>query len=87
MGMIFERIVQRVVLLLDMLAAEVSSLAKRRAVAKACGMVCYWAEKYPGINQTGLARNCGFSRPAVCAAVQNGQKIVEENKFRISDNS
>jgi hypothetical protein len=39
---------------------------------------CYWAHRKLGINQTELARKLGLSLPAVCAAVRNGQKIVQE---------
>jgi len=82
-GYDFEKIVQRVAHLLEMPEAEVTSPAKRRAVVKARSMVCYWAYKYLGTSQTDLARKYGVSQPAVCAAVRNGQKIVEENGFQL----
>jgi len=82
-GYDFDRIVRRVADLLDMSEAEVRSPAKRRAVVKARSMVCYWSYQYLGISQTELARKYGVSQPAVCAAVQKGQKINEENGFRL----
>jgi chromosomal replication initiation ATPase DnaA len=82
-GYDFNKIVQRVADLLDMSEPEVLSLARRRAVVKARSMVCYWAYQHLGIHQAELARRYGVSQPAVCAAVQNGRIIAEENGFEL----
>jgi putative transposase len=73
-GYDFDKIVQRVAELLDLLETEARSSAKRRAVVKARSMVCYWAQNYLGVSQTELSRRYGVSQPAVCAGVQNGHK-------------
>jgi putative transposase len=83
-GYDFDKIVQRVAELLDMPKAEVVSAGKRRSVVKARSIVCYWAHRKLGINQTELARKFGLSQPAVCAAVRNGQKIVQELQFELA---
>jgi putative transposase len=83
-GYDFDKIVQRVAELLDMPKAEVVSAGKRRSVVKARSIVCYWAHRRLGINQTELARKFGLSQPAVCAAVRNGQKIVQELQLELA---
>ncbi len=84
-GYDFAKIVGRVATLLEMPVGEVKSASKRRACVKARSMVCFWAHKQIGMSQMELARKFGVTQPAVCAAVRNGQKIIEENQFKLSE--
>jgi putative transposase len=80
-GYDFQKVVQRVAELLDMSVEEVTSPGKRRSVVKARNLVCYWAHRELGMSQTELAGKFSVSQPAVSAAVQNGQKIVQEHQY------
>jgi chromosomal replication initiation ATPase DnaA len=80
-GYDFQTIVQRVAVLLDLPTEEIQGASKRSAIVKARNMVCFWAYTHLGMNQTQLALKFGVSQPAVCAAVQKGQKIIEQNKY------
>ena len=83
-GYDFEKVVQRVAELLEMPEEEVTSAGKRRSVVKARSIACYWANRELGMSQMELARKFGVSQPAVCIAVQNGQKIVQEHQFKLA---
>ena len=80
-GYDFQTIIQRVAGLLDLPIEDILSDSKRSVIVKARNMVCYWAYTHLGINQTELALKFGVSQPAVCAAVQKGQKIIEQNRY------
>jgi REP element-mobilizing transposase RayT len=82
-GYDFKKIVQRVAQLLDMPEEEVTRAGKQRSVVKARSLVCYWAHRELGMSQTELARKFSVSQPAVCAAVQNGQKIVQAHQYKL----
>jgi putative transposase len=82
-GYDFDKVVQRVAELLDMPQEEVTSPGKRRSVVKARSLVCYWAHRELGMSQTELAGKFSVSQPAVSAAVQNGQKIVQEHQYNL----
>jgi putative transposase len=82
-GYDFDKVVQRVAELLDMPEDEVTSPGKRRSVVKARSLVCYWAHRELGMSQTELAGKFSVSQPAVSAAVQNGQKIVQEHQYNL----
>jgi REP element-mobilizing transposase RayT len=85
-GYDFQTIVQRVAVLLDLPIEEIQGASKRSAIVKARNMVCFWAYTHLGMNQTQLALKFGVSQPAVCAAVQKGQKIIEQNKYDLNRN-
>ena len=87
LGYDFAKIVQRVATLLGMPVKEVKSAGKQRAVVQARSMVCYWAHTELGMSQTELAGEFGVSQPAVCAAVQKGQKIINKNQFKLFDDA
>ena len=80
-GYDFQTIIQRVAGLLDLPIEDILSDSKHSVIVKARNMVCYWAYTHLGINQTELALKFGVSQPAVCAAVQKGQKIIEQNRY------
>lgn len=80
-GYNFQTIIQRVSVLLDLPIEDIQSASKRMVIVKARHMVCYWAYAHLGMNQTELALKFGISQPAVCAAVQKGQKIIEQNRY------
>lgn len=82
-GYDFQRIIQRVAVLLDLPIEGIQSASKRSVIVKARNMVCYWAYTHLGMNQTELALKFGVSQPAVCAAVQKGQKIIEKNQYNL----
>jgi REP element-mobilizing transposase RayT len=79
-GYDLQTIIQRVSVLLDLPIKDIQSASKRSVIVKARNMVCYWAYTHLGMNQTELALKFGISQPAVCAAVQKGQKIIEQNR-------
>jgi predicted XRE-type DNA-binding protein len=77
----FQTIVQRVASLLDLSIEEIQSASKCSVIVKARSMVCYWAYTHLGMKQAQLAYKLGVSQPAVCATVQKGQKIIEQNRY------
>jgi REP element-mobilizing transposase RayT len=80
-GYDFKTIIQRVGVLLDLPIEDIQSASKRTIIVKARNMVCYWAYTHLGMSQTELALKFGVSQPAVCIAVQKGQKIIEQNRY------
>ena len=46
-------------------------------------IVCYWVSRELGISQVSLARKFGVSQPAICAAIQRGEKIVYAKKLQL----
>jgi chromosomal replication initiation ATPase DnaA len=80
-GYDFHTIIQHVVVLLDLPIEDIKSASKHSDIVKARNMACCWAYTHLGISQTELALKFGVSQPAVCAAVQKGQKIIEQNRY------
>ena len=84
-GYDFDRIVCRVGRLLGLDPQQVVTSGKRRHEVEARGIVCCWASKELGMDQVTLALRFGVTQPAVCAAIQRGEKIIRERRFRLEE--
>ena len=82
-GFDFDQIVNRVGELLALDRHQVVTSGKRRHEVEARDIVCYWAFRELGISQVSLAQKFGVSQPAICAAIQRGEKIVNNKKLEL----
>lgn len=78
-----DKVVSRVGELLNLPPKQVITSGKRRHEVMARNIVCYWASKELGISQIGLAQKFGVSQPAISAAIQRGEKLVNEKNFQL----
>ncbi len=53
--------------------------------AKARNLLCYWGTRELGMTATSLAATLNLSQPAVSLSAQRGEKLVEENGWRLED--
>ena len=52
-------------------------------LSTAKGLICYWGYHDLGIPGKELVKFFGISRPAVTMAIQRGERIAKEQKFKL----
>ena len=82
-GYDIERAAQRVAQVLDIPVEIVWEKSRRPIVARAKSLLCYWASKELGMRMTDIASRLSLGQPAVSLAARRGEKIVEENGYRL----
>jgi REP element-mobilizing transposase RayT len=84
-GFTFDKVVDRIVCVLKIPAAEVLAGGKKRQTVAARGLLCFWVSRELGVSQAWLARRLGISQPAVSSAVDRGRKLAEARHYRLVD--
>ena len=69
--------------MLEMDSNQVVTNSKNKQAVRARSLVCYWAFKELGMNQTELAQKFGISQPAVSSAVRKGEKIARTDGYEL----
>lgn len=62
---------------------ELSLRGRQKIRAEARSLFCYWAVRELGISGTSLARRLGMSQSGVVYAVNKGEKIAKEKKYKL----
>lgn len=71
------------VLAMDVVEVRMSGRQPQRV--KARNLLCYWGTRELGITATALAAILNLSQPAVSLSAQRGEKLVQENGWRLED--
>ena len=62
---------------------ELSLRGRHKTRAEARSLFCYWAVRELGISGISLARRLGMSQSGVVYAVNKGEKIAKEKKYKL----
>jgi chromosomal replication initiation ATPase DnaA len=62
---------------------ELPLRGRQKTRAEARSLFCYWAVRELGISGTSLARRLGMSQSGVVYAVNKGEKIAKEKKYKL----
>jgi len=82
-GFGFSAVVERVSNVLDLEVNEVLRSGKQPQVVKARSLICFWANRELGMTTIEIARRLGICQSAVSRSALRGEKIAEENQFRL----
>ena len=84
-GYDLEVIAKRVCELLGIEKGELYSGSRRQAIADARGLFCYWAAHELGYSLVKLAQTLGRTGPGIGYAVQRGQRIASQQKYKLTE--
>jgi REP element-mobilizing transposase RayT len=84
-GYDIDRVAQRVAEVLDIPVDLVWERSRRPVVVQARSLLCHWASMELGMNMTEIAGRLGLGQPAVSIAARRGEKLAEENGYRLAD--
>jgi len=84
-GYDFDKIVCRAGSLLGLDPQQVVTSGKRRHEVEARDIISCWASKELGRGQVTLALKFGVTQSANSAAIQGGEKIIREKRFRLEE--
>lgn len=82
-GYDLEKIAERVVDAMGVTLTQVFAPGKSRQNVRARSLLCYWAVRQCGLTMVALSNRLGISQAAVSLSVKRGEKIAEENQFRL----
>jgi putative transposase len=82
-GFDFDKVVDRVAVLMGLRRAEVLASGKYKKVIVARSLVCFWVVRELGMSQIQLALRFGISQPAVSMAVSRGEQLAKDFNFSI----
>lgn len=82
-GYDFNKVVEKVAAVLDIRPAAVLAPGKERIRVQARSILCYWAARELGISMAELSRKLKISPAAVTLSVKRGEKIVQDNSYRL----
>ncbi len=83
LGYDLETIEKRVCKLYRIGPEELFSKSRQKIRADARSLYCYWAARELGYSLTDLARRLGMTQPGVGYAVNRGERIARENKYKL----
>lgn len=69
--------------LLNMETEEVWAEGKYKRVVQARSLLCYWSARQLGVSLSSLASRLNISPAAVSKAVSRGEKLANENQYRL----
>jgi putative transposase len=84
-GLDLEGIAQIVGRVLDLDVTDLWRSGKQPARVQARNLFCYWAVRELGLTATELAGKLNMSQPSVSRAVQRGERVAQENGWRLID--
>ena len=70
----------------DLFAVKADDLygqGRRRRIAQARGLFCFWAVREVGLSQKTLADRFSVTEPAITYAVRRGENLARENGYRL----
>jgi REP element-mobilizing transposase RayT len=82
-GYDFSTVVERVAQLLDLKVNDILRPGKQRQIVKARSLICFWANRELGMTTVDIAKRLGVCQSAVSRSLLPGEKIAEENKFKM----
>jgi putative transposase len=82
-GFNLEIIADRVSSVMELDASEIWKVGKSRRRVAARSLLCFWAARELGISMTELSRKLDLSLSGVSQSVTRGEKIAEENDFKL----
>jgi len=82
-GCDFSAVVERVANLFDLEVNEILRSGKQPQIVKARSLICFWANRELGMTTVEIARRLGICQSAVSRSSLRGEKMAEENHFRL----
>ena len=82
-GFSLEGVAARVAELLAMSSEEVLDSARDYQSVQARSLLCYWATRELGINQSQLAQTLHITQPAISQAGKRGAKLVKQHRYSL----
>ena len=82
-GYDLDKIIERVVDLLDMPTGDILQPGKQPKRVQARSLVCHWAVNELGLNGTEVGQRLGLTQSAVSRAVQRGRRIAIESNYSL----
>jgi REP element-mobilizing transposase RayT len=82
-GIGLAHVVERVAAICHLDPREVVAEGRQRSTVNARSLLCFWAVRELDLPLTTLARQLGLSPPGVSYAVQRGDALVRENRYRL----
>lgn len=86
-GYDFRAVVERVAELLGFEVDEILRFGKQPYTVKARSLVCFWANREFGMTSVQITGLLGLCQSAVSRSSLRGEKIADENKFALIDES
>ena len=83
-GYDFATVVERVATLLGLDVNEIMRSGKQPQTVKARSLICFWANRELGMTTVEIARRLGICQSAVSRSSLRGEKIAEENQFKLA---
>jgi REP-associated tyrosine transposase len=83
LGYDLEKIGQRVSEIYGIEKEKIYSRGRRKVQVEARDLLCYWAVRELGMSCTEVAERLGMSQPGVGYAVNRGEKIAQEYRYRL----
>jgi hypothetical protein len=84
-GYDFNRVVQRVAQLLDMVPDEVTAYGKSPQTVKARALLCFWAQRKLGMTTVEIAGKLRLCQSAVSRLSRKGEGIAMERRLDLID--
>ena len=84
-GFDINRLAERVAQLYDMDLEYLMTGGRQKKRVEARSLLCYWAVRYLGATRTELARRFELTPSAVGYAVERGERIAQQNDFKLTD--
>ena len=75
--------ISRVAEVFDIKADQILIASKQPQRVNSRSLVCYWAVKELKMKTVAVAKLLGITQSAVSKAVQRGEKLAFENKFKL----
>ena len=81
-GVTLDRVEKRVMELFST-SKELYGEGRHRPISQARSLFCFWAVRELGLPRKELSERFSLSEPAVAYAVRRGQRIAEENGYKL----
>jgi len=82
-GVTLDRVEKRVMELFSLTSKELYGEGRHRPISQARSLFCFWAVRELGLPQKELSERFSLTEPAVAYAVRRGQRIAEENGYKL----
>ena len=80
MGDDFERAAVRVAEVMGMSAEQVTAFGKSPPTVRAQSLLCFWAQRKPGMSTIAIAAKLKLSQPAVSRSSKRGERIERQTQ-------
>jgi len=87
LGYDFDRVVERVASLCNILPSDIFSKGRQKPRTEARGLLCFWAVRELGLSLKEVSERLGISSPGVGYSVQRGEKIAAERGLHLLEES